>query len=180
MTGKRIMVALSLAGLGVVRRAGPNPPFREEHKHMTAHRREFLVGAGAALTTSIFTGKLRGANDRIAAAFIGVGVQGSGDMNGAMREPSLQVAAVCDVYQPNLEKAAATAEKRGHSPKSVKDFREILADKSVDVVCIATPDHWHPYITIEACKAGKDVYVEKPLGCVVDEVRKMVEAARKY
>ena len=101
-------------------------------------------------------------------------------MNDAMREPNLQVVAVCDVYQPNLERAAAAAGEKGHSPKSVKDFREILADKSVDVVCITTPDHWHAYMTVEACKAGKDVYVEKPVACVVDEARKMVEAARKY
>ena len=62
----------------------------------------------------------------------------------------------------------------------MKDFREILADRSIDFVCIATPDHWHPYITVEACKAGKDVYVEKPACVVVDEGQKMVAAARKY
>src|SRR5207244_1408447 len=91
------------------------------------------------------------------------------------------------VYQPNLEKAIArsargSTNKPGSSPaaKGIKDFRDILADKSIDAVCIATPDHWHPYMTVEACKAGKDVYVEKPICVVVDEGRKMVEAARKY
>ena len=62
----------------------------------------------------------------------------------------------------------------------MKDFREILADKSIDAVCIATPDHWHAYMTVEACKAGKDVYVEKPACVYVEEGVKMVEAARKY
>ena len=62
----------------------------------------------------------------------------------------------------------------------MKDFREIIADKSIDAVCISTPDHWHPYMTVEACKAGKDVYVEKPACVYVNEGLKMVEAARKY
>ena len=64
--------------------------------------------------------------------------------------------------------------------RAIRDFREILADKSIDIVCIATPDHWHPYMMVEACKAGKDVYVEKPICVTVEEGKKMVEAARKY
>jgi predicted dehydrogenase len=91
-----------------------------------------------------------------------------------------QAVAVCDVYQPNLERAAAIARREGQQPKEVRDFREILADKSIDAVCISTPDHWHPYMTVEACKAGKDVYVEKPACVAVEEGPKMVEAARKY
>ena len=71
--------------------------------------------------------------------------------------------ALCDCYQPALEKAAATcAPSTGSDAKSVKDFRQVMADKSIDAVCISTPDHWHAYMTVEACKAGKDVYVEKP------------------
>jgi predicted dehydrogenase len=143
-------------------------------------RRDFLKAAGAtALTTNLFTGRIRGANDRIAAAFIGTGQMGAGNIRyGA--EAGAQVVAVCDVYQPNLERAEAAARKAGHTARPVKDFREIIADKSIDVVCISTPDHWHPYMTIEACKAGKDVYVEKPACVYVEEGEKMVEAARKY
>src|SRR5262245_58948014 len=73
-----------------------------------------------------------------------------------------------------------TSSKAGKTVKAVKDFREILADKSIDAVCISTPDHWHAYMTVEACKAGKDVYVEKPAGVYVEEGQKMVQAARKY
>ena len=62
----------------------------------------------------------------------------------------------------------------------MRDFREIIADKSIDAVCISTPDHWHAYMMVEACKAGKDVYVEKPSCVYVEEGQKMVEAARKY
>src|SRR5688572_25372513 len=149
--------------------------------HEVSHRRDFLRSAGAAgLTASLFTGRVRGANDRIAVAFIGVGTMGSGNLGYALRIPEAQPVAVCDVYQPHLERAEAQARRAGAQVKGVKDFREILADKSVDAVCISTPDHWHPYMAVEACKAGKDVYVEKPACVYVDEGMKMVEAARKY
>ena len=144
-------------------------------------RRDLLKGASAAaFTTLIFPRMARGASDRITAAFIGTGTMGQGNVDFAIQTGTVQAVAICDVYQPNLEKGIAIANKRGQSPKAVKDFREILADKSIDVVCIATPDHWHAYITVEACKAGKDVYVEKPACTYVEEGQKMVHAARKY
>ena len=105
---------------------------------------------------------------------------GSGNLGYAMKVPEAQPVALCDVYQPHLERAEAAARKGGYSRKAVKDFREILADKSIDAVCISTPDHWHAYMTVEACKAGKDVYVEKPACVYVEEGQKMVQAARKY
>ena len=143
-------------------------------------RRELLSGAAAAFTTSLFTGRVRGANDRVAVGFIGLGAMGSGNLGYAMKVPEAQPVALCDVYQPHLERAEAAARKGGYTIKGVKDFREILADKSIDAVCISTPDHWHAYMTVEACKAGKDVYVEKPSCVYVDEGQKMVQAARKY
>jgi predicted dehydrogenase len=150
-------------------------------------RRDFIRTAGAALTTQIFTGAVKGANDRVSAAFIGMGRMGSSNLGIAMKQPNVEVVAVCDVYQPHLEKAIA-ASSRGPNgepgarkpARGVTDFREILHDKNIDVVCIATPDHWHAYMTVEACKNGKDVYVEKPICVAVDEGRKMVQAARKY
>ena len=142
-------------------------------------RRDLLSGAAAAFTTSLFTGRVRGANDRVAVGFIGLGAMGSGNLGYAMKVPEAQPVALCDVYQPHLERAEAAAEGRIHA-QGVKDFREILADKSIDAVCISTPDHWHAYMTVEACKAGKDVYVEKPSCVYVDEGQKMVQAARKY
>ena len=146
------------------------------------NRRSFLKSAGAAaLTTSLFTGDIRGANDKVNVAFIGVGRMGSGNIGYAAKVPGFEIVSVCDVFQPNLEKAQARARRLGfEGAKAIKDFREILADKSVDVVSIATPDHWHAYITVEACKAGKDVWVEKPVCVYVEEGQKMVEAARKY
>ena len=142
-------------------------------------RRSVLKTAGAVLTTSFFTGNLKGANERPTAGFIGIGVMGSENLNVALQH-GVEVAAVCDVYQPHLERAGAIVAKAGKKAKELKDFRELLADKSIDFVCISTPDHWHPYMTVEACKAGKDVYVEKPICVTIDEGLKMVEAARKY
>jgi len=143
-------------------------------------RRGLLTSAGAAFTTSLFTGAVRGANDRVRLGFIGLGAMGSGNLGYSMKLDNIEVAALCDVYQPALEKAEATARKGGQQPKAVRDFREILVDKSIDAVCISTPDHWHAYMTVAACKAGKDVYVEKPACVYVDEGQKMVQAARKY
>lgn len=94
-----------------------------------------------------------------------------------MKQPNLVPVVVCDVYDRNLNWAADMA--KGQARK-VRDFRDLLSDKSIDVVCIATPDHWHPYIMVEACKQHKYVYVEKPISVTVDEGVKMVEAARKY
>ncbi len=149
--------------------------------HPTSGRRQFLKAGAAALTTALFTGKVRGANDRINVAFIGTGRMGSDNIGFAAKVPGFQIVSVCDVYQPALESAQAKARKLGfESTKAVKDFHDILGDSSVDAVCIATPDHWHAYLTVEACKAGKDVWVEKPACVYVEEGPKMVEAARKY
>jgi predicted dehydrogenase len=146
----------------------------------TPSRRQALAAATAAFTTNIFTGNLKGANDKVAVGFIGLGAMGSGNLGYSMRVPGLAPVALCDVYQPHLERAEAAAKKGGYDIKGKKDFRDLLADKSIDAVCISTPDHWHPYMTVEACKAGKDVYVEKPASVYVDEGMKMVQAARKY
>jgi predicted dehydrogenase len=152
---------------------------------MESNRRNFVksavTSAAAAFTTQIFTGNVRGANDRISAGFIGMGKMGRDNLRWAMRQPNLVATAVCDVYDRNLKMATAIANApSGANARSVGDFREILDDKSIDVVCIATPDHWHAHMTVEACKAGKDVYVEKPVATTIDEAGKMVDAARKY
>jgi predicted dehydrogenase len=143
-------------------------------------RRSFLKSTAGAAAVSALAPRAYSANDKISMAFVGTGVMGSENLSVAAEQPGVAISAVCDVFQPNLERAAAIARRAGHQPKEVRDFRQILADKSIDAICISTPDHWHPYITVEACKAGKDVYVEKPACVAVDEGRVMLEAARKY
>jgi predicted dehydrogenase len=141
-------------------------------------RRKFLTKSAAAVfTTSLFTGNIKGANDRVRAAFIGMGRMGRANLGIAMKQDNLEAVAVCDVYTPHLDKAVEMTKGQA---KGIKDFREILADKSIDAVNISTPDHWHAYMTVEACKAGKDVYVEKPVCVTIEEGVKMVQAARKY
>ena len=147
---------------------------------MSLTRRHLLTSTAATFTTSLFTGRVKGANDRVAVGFIGLGAMGSGNLGYSMKIPEIQPAALCDVYQPHLERAEAAARRGGYQPKLVKDFRDLIADKSLDAVCISTPDHWHAYMMVEACKAGKDVYVEKPACVYVEEGQKMVAAARKY
>ena len=148
---------------------------------MNTDRRDFLRSAGAAaLSSGIFAGRVLGANDKTNVAFIGMGKMGRSNLGIAMKQDNVVVSAVCDIYDRNLGWAVDIAKKGGQDPKSIRDFREILADKSVDAVCISTPDHWHAYMTVEACKAGKDVYVEKPICTYIDEGPKMVQAARKY
>jgi predicted dehydrogenase len=156
---------------------------QQDESRGSSNRRDFLKAAGVAgnlTTNATFTGRVRGANDRVAVGFIGMGTMGTGNLGFAMKVEQFQPVAVCDVYQPHLERAEAAAKKAGVTVRGVKDFREILVDKSIDAVCISTPDHWHAYMTVEACKAGKDVFVEKPACVYVDEGPKMVEAARKY
>ncbi len=147
-------------------------------KDTATNRRGFMKSAGAAaFTTSLFTGRVKGANDRKVGAYIGTGRMGLGNIRYSAAAGDIVRKYVCDVYEPNLQKAV---DQTGGEAKPIRDFREILADNEVDFICISTPDHWHAYQTVEACKAGKDVYVEKPICVTVEEGAQMVEAARKY
>ena len=142
------------------------------------NRREFsrtAIAMGAASALSAV--RVLGANDRIRLGLIGSGGKGRADFATFLKQPDVDPAAVCDVYQPFLEKGVALTEGKA---KSFKDFRQLLDQKDVDAVIVATPDHWHALMTIAACEAGKDVYCEKPLSLFVAEGRKMVEAARKH
>lgn len=140
-------------------------------------KRATLATAGTSLAmTGLSSRRVLGANDRVVIGLIGSGRQGTGDMRAFIRQ-GVAVAAVCDVYQPNLDKGLKAA---GGNAKSYSDFRRVLDNKDIDAVIVGTPDHWHPLAMIEACKAGKDVYVEKPTSVVVEEGKKMVEAARRY
>ena len=140
-------------------------------------RRDFLRAGTAALAAPFFTGRVLGANDRVRVGFIGMGKMGRDNLKIAMKQGVVEPVVVCDVYERNLNWASAIAHGQA---KASRDFREVLANPSIDAVCISTPDHWHAYMMVEACKAGKDVLVEKPISVTVEEGVKMVEAARKY
>jgi predicted dehydrogenase len=157
-------------------------------------RRDFLAGtvgvvgatalpaspaAAAPLVQATSTAaqpRVIGANDRVRVGVIGTGRQGTGVLRGHQRLEDVEIAAIADVFAPNLAKAAEVVPAAARHA----DFRRILDDKTIDAVVIATPDHWHALMTVLACQAGKDVYVEKPTSVAIAEGRAMVQAARKY
>ncbi len=140
-------------------------------------RRRF-VQAGAIAATAVAAGNPRvpAADEPIRLGFIGIANRGGQLLNATLPNQDVEVVALCDVYQPQLDK---WGEKLGGDVATYRDFREMLAREDLDAVVIATPDHWHAVQTISACEAGKDVYVEKPLSITVREGRAMVEAARR-
>ena len=147
-------------------------------------RRDFLrTGVAGGALLGLPAGVYRSAviaqdkpSDRIRLASIGVGNQGGPGNN--LKHFVKDVVALCDVDKNYLATAANFVEKAGNKPQTFGDFRKLLDTKDIDAVVITTPDHWHAYMTIAACQAGKDVYCEKPLTLVVAEGRAMVKAAR--
>lgn len=155
------------------------------------NRRAFLWTAGGAAAAAAVKpiaalhpqarGPL-GANDRIRMAIIGSGGRGN-QVLGSFADANGNVfVAACDVFKERLDSTVQRLTADGNKVDGYEDYRRILGRKDVDAVLIATPDHWHPQITIDACAAGKDVYLEKPAcnGNTIDSALKMIEAARKH
>ena len=153
------------------------------------NRLEFLKRAGAlvaagsfypVLTNNLFARPM-GANDRINVALIGCRNMGWGDLNDALLRPEVRCVALCDVDRKILEDRAAELVKRiGVKPDLYGDYRKLLERQDLDAVIIGTPDHWHCLQMVDACAAGKDVYVEKPIANSIGECDLMVKAAKKY
>ncbi len=152
-----------------------------------------MATAGATLGVSALSAKpsrIIGANEKIRMGFIGIGNRGTQLMHLFMDQKEVEVAALCDVYEPyvgrdrskvhprylELGKVPRMGESFGPEVKRYVDFRQLLEQKDIDAVCIATPDHWHAVQTIQAMEAGKEVYVEKPLTITIREGREMVRA----
>ncbi len=125
---------------------------------MPIPRRSFLL-AGGALAASAASPA-----DQLVVGVIGSGGRGTFVMGVFQKDPAVRIGALCDVYEPNLENAAAAAAKAsGNKPKLYRNYKELLADREVHAVLIATPEHWHHRMILDALAAGKDIYVEKPL-----------------
>ena len=141
-----------------------------------------LVGLGPlAQPASAESPRRSSANDAIVLGLIGARGQGMADLRQALKQPGVRCGALCDVDDAVLSERSAEIEKlQGKAPVTYKDFRRLLDDKDIDAVIIGTPDHWHCYLMIAACEAGKDVYVEKPLANSIRECDLMVSAVRKY
>ena len=132
----------------------------------------------------VLGGSVKGANDRIRVAVLGVNGRGQSHIDEIMKiaqEYNVELVALCDPDMGVLQKRAAQFQKKyGKSLRLEQDFRKLYDDKEIDAVTLATPNHWHALQTIWACQAGKDVYVEKPATHNIYEGTKMIEAAYKY
>ena len=138
-------------------------------------RRKFVTTTTIGLT-ALSASRVFGANERINVGLIGFGLIGRFHLAALKAQPDVQVTAVSDAHQGRLEQGAEMA---GGQVAKYRDFRKLIADKNVDAVYVATPDHWHALMTMLACDAGKDVYVEKPLTLFVREGRWMFEVAKR-
>src|SRR5438552_5227019 len=116
------------------------------------------------------------ANDRIRIATIGIGEMGTGDTKSALAQPGVELVAVCDLYEG---RRAHAKEVFGQHIATTRDYHEILDRKDIDAVIVATSDHWHSQICIDAMAAGKDVYCEKPMVHSVEEGRAVIAAQQK-
>lgn len=163
------------------------------------NRRKFMTqsaiaAGGLSLGVNAMAGsKVLGANDKIRVGFIGVGNRGTQLLTRFMQNDDVEVAALCDVYEPyttrknsdvhpryvEIGKIPKMGEQFSGQIKQFKDHRQLLEDKDIDAVVIATPDHWHAIQAIQAMEAGKDVYVEKPLTITLKEGRMMVDAQKR-
>lgn len=156
---------------------------------MPVTRRQFVAAfAGAVAAPSILPASVLGragqpgANGKLGLGFIGIGIQNRYHLDSFLKNDAVRVLAVCDVDSNRRNDAKARADKRyGNTDcAAFVDYRELLARKDIDAVVIATPDHWHASQVIDAAKARKDIYCEKPLSLNLAECRLMIEAVRKH
>jgi predicted dehydrogenase len=142
---------------------------------LSTTRRTFLqASAGTAALAQAQQQKFS-PNDKIRIALIGAGGMGSGDIASSLAVPGVEMVAAADVYEGRLTRAK---ERWGHHLFTTRDYREVLARPDVDAVIVATPDHWHSQISIDAMKAGKDVYCEKPMVQQVSDGQAVVDAEK--
>jgi predicted dehydrogenase len=162
-------------------------------KHKTISRRGFLQTAtGAAIGTIGFPYIVRSsalgkagsvpASSRITVGCIGVGPQGTGVMGNFLMQKDARVIAVCDLKKPTREQACKLVNQhyKNDDCATYEDFRELVARKDIDVVSIATTDHWHVLVSLAAARAGKDIYLEKPMGLSLAEDQALREACHRY
>lgn len=152
-------------------------------------RRDFLQTSAAALGSSLIitgtkaSGNIKGANDRIRIAVVGLNGRGQSHIKGWLEQPNVEIAYLVDPDKKVLAKRMADLQTKVEGPfncKGVSDVRVVLEDKNVDAISIATPNHWHSLMTIWGAQAGKHVYVEKPMSHDVAEGRIAVAAQEKY
>ncbi|HUQ94463.1 MAG TPA: Gfo/Idh/MocA family oxidoreductase [Bryobacteraceae bacterium] len=141
---------------------------------MPLHRRIFLLASGSGLVA------VAAPPDQVSLGVIGAGGRGTHVMTIFQKDPALRVHAIADVYEPNLERGLSTVRKAQTAPaKPYRNYKDLLADKNIQAVLIATPEHWHHRMVLDALAAGKDVYVEKPLCQTPEQGVELVEAEKR-
>jgi predicted dehydrogenase len=141
-------------------------------------RREFLGGSAAMALAAPLAARASGTSDKIAVGVIGLGIRGSYLLERLLASNGAVVAAICDAYTGNLAKAGSRVRTvAGNVPKTYASYRELLQNQSIDAVFIATPEHLHCAMLLDALKAGKHVYAEKPLAHTIEEGEKLLKAA---
>lgn len=144
------------------------------------NRRSFLKTSAAFAAPLVIPATAFGANEKVGLAYIGVRSRGDQNFGGFKGTGRTVPVAFCDVDTANYDKIHKSAKSMGYdNVPRVKDYREVIDRSDVDAIVVSTPDHWHALPTIDACRAGKDVYCEKPLSLRIDEGRAMVDAARE-
>ena len=140
---------------------------------IASSRRSFVTAA-----TALSLGRVLSANERIGIGIVGIGGRGNDHIDAYAADPDARIAGLCDIDQAAVETGVARVRAlTGTAPRGYGDMREMFADKDIDAVSIATPNHWHALATIWACEAGKDVYCEKPACYNVHEGERMIETA---
>lgn len=153
----------------------------------SSSRRTFIKTAAAASAAATVVGlspaSAKGANDRINFAVIGTGGMGTGHLQGLVdmaSEENINIAAVCDVYKRRLNRSVKICSDKGIKTEPFMDYRKVLDRKDIDAVLIATPDHWHSTISIDAMAAGKNVYCEKPMTLTIEQAIQVRDAVKRY
>lgn len=153
---------------------------------MNNSRRDFIRSASTMVAAAAMPSalnafpKLVAPSDRLNVAAIGINGMGWADLTAMLKNPAAQCVALCDVDKNVLDKRAAELAQKGIKVKTYSDYRKLLESKDIDAVIIGTPDHWHALQMTEACAAGKDVYVEKPIGNSIAECNAMVAAQERH
>ena len=153
---------------------------------MNNSRRDFIRSASTMVAAAAMPSalnafpKLVAPSDRLNVAAIGINGMGWADLTAMLKNPAAQCVALCDVDKNVLDKRAAELAQKGIKVKTYSDYRKLLENKDIDAVIIGTPDHWHALQMTEACAAGKDVYVEKPIGNSIAECNAMVAAQERH
>src|SRR5277367_1344222 len=143
----------------------------DQETKMKCNRRMFIMAGGGMFVAGAAP------SDQIQLGVIGSGGRGTFVMTVFQKDPSVRVGAICDVYEPNLENALSLASK--DHPKAYRNYKQLLDDKSVQAVLIATPEHWHHRMVLDALAAGKDIYIEKPLCQTPEQGVELVDAEKK-